>query len=70
MAVARITTEFLEFFRGIGGFAVDVDMRAKFLGESGLLGTAADGDNFVSKLIGKLNSEMPEAADALDGNEV
>src|SRR6266403_3399269 len=45
-------------------------MRAEFLGESGFLRTAADGGDSVSKFIGKLNSKMPEAADALDGDEI
>ena len=62
--------EFLELFRGVGGFAVNVDVRAEFLGESSFLRTATDGGDFVSELAGKLNSEMPEATDALDGNEV
>jgi len=41
VAVARITRappRFLELFGGIGGFAVNVDVRAEFLSESGLLG--------------------------------
>src|SRR5258708_25863877 len=45
-------------------------MRAEFLGERGFPRPAADGGDPVSKFIGNLNSKMPEAADALDGDEI
>ena len=45
-------------------------MGAKFFREGGILRATANGGNSISKFIGKLNSEMPKAANALDGNEV
>jgi len=45
-------------------------MGAKFFRESGILRATADRGNSVSEFVGKLNSEMPKAADALHRNEV
>ena len=60
----------MELFGGLGGFAVDVDVGSEFLCECGVFGAAADGCDSVAEFGGELDSEVAEAADALDGYEV
>ncbi len=64
------SAEFLEFFGGLGGFAVDVDVGSEFLCEGCVFGAASDGCDLVAELGGELDSEVAEAADALDCDEV
>src|SRR2546428_1733968 len=45
-------------------------MRAEFFRERGVFRPAADGGDLVAEFTGKLNSKVPQAADALHGNEV
>src|SRR5712692_4763967 len=45
-------------------------MRAEFPGQRGVFRPAADGGDLVAEFTGKLNSKVPQAADALHGNEV
>jgi hypothetical protein len=48
------SAEFLQFFGGLGGLAVDVDVGSEFLCEGCVFGAASDGCNLVAELGGEL----------------
>jgi hypothetical protein len=62
--------KFLKFAGGVGGGAVNVDVRAEFFGECFAVFATADGDDAVAKFAGKLHAEVAEAADALNGDQI
>src|SRR5258706_4989081 len=60
----------LQYRCGIVDGGIDVDVRAQILRQLFLLASAPDCDSMESHAPRKLNAEMPEAADALHGDQI
>src|SRR5262249_29068645 len=64
------STHALQRSDGILSDAIDVDVRAELICQLCLVGSTADGDRVESHMPGKLDTEMPKAANALHGDQV
>ncbi|SPE28870.1 hypothetical protein SBA2_410053 [Acidobacteriia bacterium SbA2] len=62
--------QFLQFARSVGRFAIDVHVRSEFLCECGISGSATDRRDFISKLVGELNSQVAQTANTLHRHQV
>ena len=60
----------MQFLCRVRRFAIDVQARSEFLGESSILGPAPDSRDLVTKLVRELNSEVTKTADTLNRNQV